>query len=346
MKFNKYNFLKAGVLLAVVGFTATSCQEDDARSVAIKPGKTLSISGSSTAYVGDEKEYYLLMNKADADYSWSIESGATITENSENDAYVDVLFTDPADYTLSVSEGEAAGSKAIKVISKEISFSADSAKRSEMLVNDTITIELDIPGGINGDGKIAYTIGGSMDPSRYFILPRYESPLDFADTISSIKVVVTPEEEVGSEDLIFTLGAITETELAEEYVKADTLQTIVYTFMDDTKMASIDTATVTITSAGVYEFPVMLSNASNSEVTVDYGVSVAIGVNDATPNNSSRELVFEAGETEKSIVLSISDNAFSTDRTVTITLDGVSGDDEASLKTNYVEKTIMIKAAD
>lgn len=345
MKFNKYNFLKAGVLLAVVGFTTSSCQEDDARSVAIKPGKTLSISGSATAYVGDEKEYYLLMNKSDADYSWSIESGATITENSENDAYVDVLFTDPADYTLNVVEGEATGSKAISVKSKEISFMEDSVKRSEMLVNDTLSVELDIPGGINGEGTVAYTIGGSMDASRYSVLAGYSSPLDIKAAKGMIKVVVTPEEEVGSEDLIFNLGAVTST-LADEYVKADTLQTIVYTFMDDKKMASIDTATVTITASGVYDFPVMLSSASNSEVTVDYNVSLAIGVDDATPNTFSGELVFKKGETEKPIVLSISDDAFSADRTVTITLQSVSGDDEASLKANYDKKTIMIKAAD
>ncbi|MEP2771125.1 MAG: hypothetical protein ABJH05_03185 [Fulvivirga sp.] len=111
---NKYLF-KAFALGGLILFSMSSCQEEDGNAIEYTPGNALMISGSSSAKVGESKEYYLNNNLKDADYNWSIGSGATITENSENDAYITVQFDAAGEYTLSVTKGDASGEMSIKV---------------------------------------------------------------------------------------------------------------------------------------------------------------------------------------------------------------------------------------
>lgn len=111
---NKYLF-KAFALGGLILFSMSSCQEEDGNAIEYTPGNALMISGPKSAAVGESKEYYLNNNLKDADYNWSIESGATITENSDNDAYITVQFDAAGEYTLSVTKGDASGEMSIKV---------------------------------------------------------------------------------------------------------------------------------------------------------------------------------------------------------------------------------------
>ncbi|MEQ8474563.1 MAG: hypothetical protein RIC35_25415 [Marinoscillum sp.] len=327
MKFFEKNFLRGIAMLSLIAFLS-SCQEEDSRTVDITPGNYLAINGSSDAYVGDVASYYLNMNFKESDYVWSIEDGASVSENSENDAYVSVAFSEPADYVLTVQDDDASGSKTVSVVSRRVSFEEDSIAIYEDVANDTLSIPLSIGGGVNGDGTVAYSLTGSLDESRYTVLPGYDSPVSIDS--AAVKLVLLPDGEVveGGETLILTIGSVSSS-LEEEYIADTMLQEIKYVIMDDMKVASIDTAAMDITEAGIYSFPVTLTNpAGSDDISVVYSVSLVTGVSDATPTTVPNTLVFEEGETTKEIVLSISDFAIGSDATVTIVLSEVSSMDE------------------
>jgi len=344
MKSLKNNFLlKALALGGLVTVAMSSCQEEEGNVIDYSPGNALAISGASSAYVGDTEGYYLNMNDVNGDYSWSIESGASVSENSENDAYVSVAFDSPGAYSLAVSKGDASGSKSIEVSSRELNFNADSLTRGETIMNDTLDIPLSITGGFNGDFTVSYSISGSMDVSGYDVVAGYESPYTVdTDSTNSIKLVIYPDATTESDDIIVTIDDISPV-MDDEYVAADTLQTIVYSFWDDSKMASINTDSVELESPGVYSYPVTLSNPAGGDMTVSYTISAGVGFSDATATDLAGTIDFSMGESEKHITLSVSEAAFAADQEVEITLTGVvGGGAEASIDGESDTKVIVI----
>lgn len=346
MKLLKSNILiKSLVLSGLVSISLSSCQEEEGNLIEYTPGNHLAISGASSAKVGDAgMSYYLNMNDKGGDYGWSIETGATITENSENDAYVSVDFNEPGTYNLAVANGDASGSKTVEVTSRAVNFEADTVLWNETTANDTLAIPLLIGGGFNGNFTVSYTLGGTMDAAGYDVVAGYESPYTVAaGDAAEIKVVVYSDETSDAEeDIALTIDDIAPV-LADEYIASDTLQTTVYTFSDDWKVASINSDSVWLSSAGVYSYPVSLSNASGSDITVSYTISAGTGFSDATATDVAGTLVFEAGVTENDITLSVSDVAFAADQDVTITLTGlVGGGGEASIDGDNDSKVIVI----
>lgn len=341
---NKYLF-KAFALGGLILFSMSSCQEEDGNAIEYTPGNALMISGPKSAYVGDSESYYLNNNLKDADYNWSIESGATITENQRNDAYVTVDFSMPGMYNLNVVKGDASGSKAVEIDSREVSFSSDSLAYAETISNDTLTIPLSIGGGLNGDVTIDYTISGSIETSQYAVVAGYESPLTLtSDDKAELKLVVYADGEVdANEDLILTINSV-DPAMSEEYIESDTLQSTVYTFVDDSKVVWIDTTSYSVSEAGLYTFDVELTNPAGSEdIVVGYSISAAAGVEDATPTDIKGTLVFTEGTSQKVIALSIAESAFTSDQEVTISLTGLTSTDaEADLDDDKTSKTISI----
>jgi len=341
---NKYLF-KAFALGGLILFSMSSCQEEDGNAIEYTPGNALMISGSGSAYVGDAESYFLNNNLKDADYNWSIESGASITENQRNDAYVTVDFSMPGMFNLNVVKGDASGSMPIEIDSRDVSFSSDSLAYAETISNDTLTIPLTIGGGLNGDVTIDYTISGSIETSQYDVVAGYESPLTLtSDDKAELKIVIYADGEVDvNEDLILTINSV-DPVMADEYVESDTLQSTVYTFVDDSKVAWIDTTSYSVSESGLYTFDVELTNpAGSDDIVVGYSVSAAAGVEDATPTDVKGTLVFTEGTSQKVIALSIAESAFTSDQSVTVTLTAVTSTDaEAELDDDNTSKTVSI----
>ncbi len=342
---NKYLF-KAFALGGLILFSMSSCQEEDGNAIEYTPGNALMISGSGSAYVGDSESYYLNNNLKDADYNWSIESGATITENQRNDAYVMVDFTMPGAFNLSVVKGDASGIMPIEINSRDISFSSDSLDYTETISNDTLTIPLSIGGGLNGEVTIDYSISGSIESSQYEVVAGYESPLTLnSDDNAELKLVIYSDGEVDSnEDLILSINTV-DPVMADEYIESDTLQTTVYSFMDDSKVAWIDTTDTSINEVGLYTFDVKLTNPAAEDIVIGYSVSAAMGVEDATPTDVKGTLLFTKGTSQKVIALSVAESAFTANQQVTITLNSVSSTDaEAGLDDDSTSKSISISS--
>ncbi|MEQ8628935.1 hypothetical protein [Ekhidna sp.] len=323
----------------------TSCNDEDKNAIEYAPGNTLAISGPSSAYIGDTEEYYLVMNIKETDYTWSVDAGASITENSENDAYIDVNFTQDGSYMLSVTNGTADGDKSISISQRQVSFETDSIFKMETIANDTIIIPLEIGGGFRGDFDFAYTLSGDLVAGvDYQVAPGYTSPITAStDSLTEIRLIMLPEDDLDADttSIIVTLNSVTP-DLADEYFLTDTLdQAIKYSFANDVKIASIDTTTLELSDGdeGQYEFPVTLSSPAQSTITVTYSVT-GTGVNDASVDPG--QLVFEAGESEQSIFLGFETGAFSGTQTVTITLTGTAGSAEASIDADHDVKNIEI----
>ncbi|ELR71359.1 hypothetical protein C900_02817 [Fulvivirga imtechensis AK7] len=349
MKSLRKNLLfKTLTLCGVVALAMTACEEEDGNVIDYRPGQHLAISGPSAVYVGDtDIRYYILNNRKDLDHSWSINNGATITEDSENDAFVYIDFIEPTGHTLEVSTSSASGSKSIAVASRDVSFSADTVFVEETIVNDTLTIPLAIGGGFNGVFDVSYSLSGSLDESQYDIVAGYESPYTVDKSANShIKLVIYPDAALTDTlDVVLTINSITPV-MDNEYVAGEELQKIVYRVVDDLKVASMDTTTVTINDpADLYSFPVTLSNpAGDDDILVTYTISGAVGVSDATPTDVPNTLVFKKGMTERAISISVADSAFDNDQTVTITLNTVvTTDGEASIHEDLNFKTIEIE---
>ncbi|GAA0892424.1 hypothetical protein GCM10009122_21030 [Fulvivirga kasyanovii] len=322
----------------------TACEEEDGNVIDYKPGQHLNVSGPSSVYVGDKEQYYILNNRKELDHIWAIDNGAKITEDSENDAYVYVDFFEPTDHALTVSTSSASGDMSVKVSSREVHFDVDSTLRSETVKNDTVTIPLAIDGGFNGDFDVTYSLSGSMDASRYDVLAGYESPYTIStDSTNHIKLVVYPDVAVTDTlDIVLTIDAVNPV-LTHEYIKSDTLQSIVYSFVDDLKIVTLDTATMDITEAGVYSIPVTISKESSETISVAYSITPGVGVSDATVTTTPGVLTFEAGITERNITLSINDNALDPKQTITVSLDGLTtADDEVSINNELDSKELII----
>ena len=344
IKFKPLYALVVGSILVLT----TSCNDEDKNAIEYAPGNTLTISGPSSAYIGDTEEYYLVMNIKETDYTWSIDAGASITESSENDAYVDVNFSQEGDYMLSVSNGTADVDKSVSISPRQVSFETDSIFKIETIDNDTITIPLQIGGGFRGDFDYAYTISGDLTEGvDYQIAPGYASPISAeADSLAEVRIIMLPEEDSDADtvSLIVTLNSVTP-DLTGEYFLTDTLDKVIkYSIANDLKIASIDTTTLELTDGdeGQYDFPVTLANpAGSSDVTVSYSVTGA-GFVDATVTGTSGQLVFEEGESEKTISLVLNSNAFTADQTITISLTGATGSAEASVDADLDTKDIVI----
>lgn len=337
-----YSLVVGGILVLTA-----SCNDEDKNLIDYTPGATIAINGASSAYVGDTEDYHIVTNDKELDYTWSIDAGASVTENSDNDAYVDVNFSEDGSYVLSVNNGGADGDKSITVLARQVSFASDSVFRMETIVNDTITIPLQIGGGFRGEVDYAYSLSGDMTEGVDFdVVADYESPISAsAASMAEIKLVVYPDSDADADtlDLIVTLNSVTP-DLAGEYFLTDTLDKVIkYSIANDLKVASLDTATVELTSEGVYHYPVSLSlPAGDDDVTVNYMIT-GTGVSDASSVNVPGELVFEKGDSEKNISISVSPSAFVADQTITISLTGVtSASSEASVNDELDEKELVI----
>ena len=347
MKYLNINFrpLQALVVGSILVLTISSCDTEDKNEIEYTPGETLAISGASSAYIGDTEEYLLVSNIKDTDYTWSIDAGASITENPDNDAYVDVNFSDDGSYVLSVSNGNADGEKSISVLARQVSFDSDSIFRMETINNDTIAIQLQIGGGFRGDFDYAYVITGDLTEGvDYEIAPGYESPITAdADSLAEIRIIMLPEDDLDADtaSLIVTINTVTP-DLTGEYFLTDTLDKVIkYSIANDLKVASIDTTTLELSDGdeGQYEIPVSLSSPAQADVTVNYSV-VGAGITDSSIDPGM--LLFEKGESEKNIVLGLGTAAFTADQTITITLTGTTGSAEASVDGDVDTKEIVI----
>ncbi|MTI20933.1 hypothetical protein E1176_07860 [Fulvivirga sp. RKSG066] len=168
---NKY-LTKAFALAGLVLFSLSSCQEEEGNVIDYTPGNALMISGPKSVEVGESKEYYLNMNIKADDYDWSIGSGATISENAANDAYVTVTFDAAGEYTLIVTKGDASGELKINVETQPavtVSYNGTGVLRNG--VSDTVFFNFTTPLSglpdfeVNTDssgfypGKLAFTSG-------------------------------------------------------------------------------------------------------------------------------------------------------------------------------------------
>lgn len=342
------NFLKHSLFI-LFACVLMACQEDETQSIAISPSTYLTITGSDQVYVGDTREYSLFVNNLDTDYLWNIENdaeGVSITENPANDAYVSVSFTELDTVMLKVSNGELEGTLPIKVVSREMSFEADTVQLTETNRNDTILVALPVTGDLMGNMTVSYTISGSFDASRYEVVPGFESPLSLSkDSVSGIRMVIFPDDELTENDaLIIELNEIT-MDLQDEYILKDTLQSVTYLFEDDLKVASIDVDTVELKTDGVYNIPVTLTNpAGEGNVSVSYTVSADTAIAGFT-DVTGGVIVFEIGESSKDISVYVDDTAFALDQSVIVELTGVGSDLEASIDTEFNSKTIQTKRA-
>ncbi len=355
MKLNiKSNLLLPSALLCAIFFIA-SCNDEEILVESL-PSNSLLITGPENVYVGDTKSYYLLNNTKSYDYTWSIGSGATITENSDNDAYVDVLFSSPGSFDLGVSNDAnvSTGLKGVTVSSREVSFATDSVYRIEGIENDTVSFPLLIDGGYNGNFTYTYTISGDLTEGvDYTIVPGYESPITAtSSSLTEVKVVFLPESDADADlqEFILEITGVSSA-LADEYFLTDDddlFEQSKIVYANDLKVASLDTATISLPGSGIYDYWVSVSSPVGGEdVTVNYSITAGVGVTDATATNTPGQLVFTEGETSKKISLSVSPNAFSVDQTIEISLTSlVSTGTEAMLDDELTSKTLEIEAVD
>ncbi len=354
MKLNIKSNLLLPLTLLCSTFFVISCN-DEGILVESTRSSSLLVTGPENVYVGDAETYSLLNNTMSYDYSWSIENGATITENAENDAYIDVLFSSPGSYDLSVSndENESTGLKGITVSSREVSFETDSVYKVEGIENDTVSFPLLIDGGYNGNFTFSYNISGDLtDGVDYTIVPGYESPVTVNGTsLAEVRLVFLPDGEADADlqELMLEITNVNPT-LTDEYFLTDDedlfgLTKIVYA--NDLKITSIDTATVSLSGSGIYDYWVNVSSTVSEDITVNYSITAGVGVSDATATNTPGQLVFTKGETSKKISLTVSPNAFTVDQTVEISLNSVvSTSSEAMLDDELTSKSLVIEAED
>ena len=119
-------------LVLLTAFTFAACDQAE-QNYDIEPGENLSISGPSEVTVPDSdtaavETFNIFPFTIDKNYEWAIEGeGATIVEERRSGEYIDVEFTQPGTYTLTIDDGEYTGSKEIVV-----SYPAVDAKGERM----------------------------------------------------------------------------------------------------------------------------------------------------------------------------------------------------------------------
>ncbi len=325
------NFLK---IFLIVGFgTIISACTDPEESFNWNPGENLRISGSSEISTLTTASYYVQGFTIAEDYNWSLTGPSGEVTVRRDGEFADVFVEAPGTYTLTVSNGTYNGSMTIEAASVDqaLGFETDSIRTTESLT-DTLFIPVVIternPEGATVSFSIDASSTATMGENDDFVILT-DSPLIFdEETTKHIEVLVRSdgEREATAETIVINLNAITDTGLGEYAVTLGDETEITVYIDDDLKVLSFESMendTLTSSSdAGNYVYNVVLSGASESEVTVPYTIS-GTGV---TPQIGS--LTFTAGTISQPLPLTLSDAAFATDQEIVISLGEPVSDDE------------------
>ena len=316
------------VLLCTVAFMA-ACVDEGEEIVDWKAGNSLLIAGNivsgssaTTEASSEPARFYVIGYTVDKTYNWTLnESPVEATRGGE---YANVVFEQPGEYTLQVSDGTInPGVVKISVSSAELSLGANAG---EGLEGDTISVPVTISSPAATDVSLTYSISGTATAGTdYTLLSANPLVIPKGSTTATIRLAVSNDMEAEGAD---TVAVKLESLTSEAVELPETAPTFTYTILEDDKVVSFE-ATDTlelngVADADVYTFNVMLSRASTEEVSVDYTISSATGITvvPASP------MVFQAGQTSQTLAVEVSEAAFSGNQTITIELDGVTASDE------------------
>ena len=112
--------------LALLGaLTLTACDQGE-QTYDIEPGENLSISGPSSVTVPNgEATFYIFPFTIDKTYDWSVDGpGDVTTETRRGGEFLDVSFSEPGTYTVSIDDGEYTGSMTVAVSYTDVASQA------------------------------------------------------------------------------------------------------------------------------------------------------------------------------------------------------------------------------
>ena len=96
MKFLNMIKITKRLLFIFIGLILlNACDDDDAEQNFFTEGDNLTVEGENKVKVGDVMTYNVYYSSIDPEYDWTIESGASISEDELNDGFVDVTFSAP-----------------------------------------------------------------------------------------------------------------------------------------------------------------------------------------------------------------------------------------------------------
>jgi hypothetical protein len=198
-----------------------------------------------------------------------------------------------------------------------VSFATDTGSAAEGVATRTVTVALSGPAIF--PITVPYSVGGTAaDPADYTLAP--PGPLTFApgDTEKTITITVVDDtDREADETVVLTLGEPTNAGLGPTTTYTETIvddevdPTVAFAASGGSAPEGTPTRTVTVT----------LSGPSTLAITVPFTVGGTATSPDDYTISSASPLTFAPGETEKTITITVVDDAVAeTDETVVLTL--------------------------
>ena len=314
------------VLCLLVSLFACEGEEE---SYDWRPGGTLHIVGSSRVPAGVNESFRVDGFTVDKSYNWTLD-GSALEAVREGES-VEVMFPEPGEYELTVSDGNLNDTLTITVEPITLSLNGNSASFSE--TSDTIAVPIGLSSAIESAVTVNYSVGGTAVAGvDYQLVSPNPLVVPKGTAEAAVRMVLADNMMVNdpAKTITLTISSISAAGTTEGVVLPDSvpLRTYTVTIADDLKyvaFAAPGTDTLRArTDAGAYTFNVLLSAATAVDVTVPYTVTGGTGVDDLTEG----EVTFLAGQTEASIVVEIQPEAFDTNQTIIMTLGAIDSEDE------------------